>query len=146
MSDDCIVDASVAIKLFLDEPLSDRADTLFDYLANDPFVLFYAPDLLFVECANILWKYARRYGYPADNARQDLIDLTEIRLNVVPIQELVADALEIALVYGVTAYDATYVALSQRLALPLVTAGEPLIQRLSGTEFDLRWLGAWPQG
>ena len=59
MSYDCVVDASAGIKLFLDEPLSERADTLFDHLSDDPPARFHVPDLFFVECANILWKYAR---------------------------------------------------------------------------------------
>jgi hypothetical protein len=32
----CMVDASVGIKLFLAQELSDRADALFAYLAPDP--------------------------------------------------------------------------------------------------------------
>jgi len=49
-----VVDASVAIKLFVDEQFSERADALFAHLASDPPIHLYVPDLLFVECANIL--------------------------------------------------------------------------------------------
>ena len=69
MIGDCVVDASVAIKLFVDEESSEQADKLFEQLASDPPTRFYVPDLLFIECANILWKYVRNYGYPAENAR-----------------------------------------------------------------------------
>jgi predicted nucleic acid-binding protein len=51
---DCVVDASVGIKLFLKEPLSERADILFSRLVDDPPARFYVPDLFFVECANVL--------------------------------------------------------------------------------------------
>jgi predicted nucleic acid-binding protein len=144
MSYDCVVDASVGIKLFLDEPLSDRADALFGHLADDLPVRFHVPDLFFIECANILWKYARYHGYPLENARQDVADLCDLGLRAVPIPELVEEALQIALDRSVTAYDASYVALARKLPLPLVTADEPLARRLAGTEFDVRWLGDWP--
>ena len=76
-----------------------------------------------------------------NNARQDAADLRGLGLRVVPTQELVEEALQIALDQGITAYDASYVALAGKLTLPLVTADEPLTRRLAGTEFDVRWLG-----
>ena len=144
MNYDCIVDASVGIKLFLDEPLSERADALFDHLAEEMPANFYVPDLFFIECANILWKYVQYHGYPRENARQDVTDLGNLNLRAVPTQELIEAALQIASDYGITAYDASYVALSQKLDLPLVTADEPLARRLASSEFDVRWLGNWP--
>ena len=144
MSYDCVVDASAGIKLFLDEPLSERADTLFDHLSDDPPARFHVPDLFFVECANILWKYARYHSYPLENARQDVTDLRGLGVRAVPTQELIEDALQIALDQGITAYDACYVVLAAKLALPLVTADEPLACCLAGAAFDVRWLGDWP--
>jgi hypothetical protein len=40
----CAVDAGVGIKLFLVEPLSDRADALFAHLGEEPPAEFYVPD------------------------------------------------------------------------------------------------------
>jgi len=74
------VDASVGIKLFLVEPLSDRADALFAHLVTEPLTHFYVPDLFLAECANVLWKYVRRFGYPAENAMQNVADLTALAL------------------------------------------------------------------
>lgn len=67
--------ASVGIKLFLVEPLSDRADALFNHLAQAPPARFYVPDLFFIECTNILWEYTRRFGYPQEAAQRDIADL-----------------------------------------------------------------------
>ena len=144
MSLDCVIDASVGIKLFVIEPLSDRADALFAHLTDDPPVRFYVPDLFFIECTNVLWKYVRRFGYPLESARQDVADLTGLPLRVVSTGALADGALEIAATHGITAYDAAYVALAQRLSLPLVTADEVLVRRLANTPFDVRWLGEWP--
>jgi predicted nucleic acid-binding protein len=138
---ECVIDASVAIKLFVVESLSDRADILFDQLAKDPPARFYVPDLLFVECANILWKHVRRYGYPAERAREDVADLRALTLHSVSTADLIYEALAIALAFEITAYDACYVALATRLSLTLVTADEALIRKLDGTGYDIQWLG-----
>ena len=144
MSRDCVVDASVGIKLFLIEPLADRADALFASLAVTPPARLYVPDLFFIECTNVLWKYVRRFGYSPGAAQQDVADLVRLSLHVASTAILAEDALSLALEYGLTAYDGAYVALADMLSLPLVTADEALIRRLEGTGLDIRWLGEWP--
>ena len=141
---DCVVDASVGIKLFLVEPLSDRADALFAHLTAMPPARFYVPDLFFIECTNILWKYVRRFGYPPEAAGQDVADLTRLPLQVVSTADLAEAALALAVAHEITAYDAAYVALTRRLSLPLVTADEALARHLAGADLDVRWLGKWP--
>ena len=145
MDVDCVVDASVGIKLFLVEPLSDRADALISHLIATPPARFYVPDLFFIECTNILWKYTRRYGYLPETALQDVTDLTRLPLQAVSTADLAETALALAVAHEISAYDAAYVALAQRLSLPLVTADETLVRHLVGTEMDVRWLGAWPE-
>ena len=142
---DCVVDASVGIKLFLIEPLSAQADVLFDHLADDPPSRFYVPDLFFIECVNILWKYAQRFGYAAEAAAQDVADLVSLPLETVSTAALAEDALAVAVRHGSTAYDSAYVALARRLSLPLVTADEALVRRFDGTGLDVRFLADWPQ-
>jgi predicted nucleic acid-binding protein len=44
-----VIDASVAIKLFVSEPLSDKADTLFSFHDSNPSTRFYVPDLFYIE-------------------------------------------------------------------------------------------------
>ena len=141
---DCVVDASVGIKLFLIEDLSERADALFDHLSNEPPARFYVPDLFFIECTNILWKYVRRFDYPSDVAEQDVADLVRLPLQVVSTAVLVASSLALAVEHGSTAYDAAYVALARHLSLPLVTADEARVRRFAEAEADVRFLGRWP--
>jgi predicted nucleic acid-binding protein len=141
---DCVLDASVGIKLFLSEPLSDRAHSLLNHLEDDPPSHIYVPNLFFVECTNILWKYVRRFDYPSALAQANIADLTKLRLHSIPMQVLVGDGLAIAVQYGSSVYDSAYVALSRQLTLPLVTADEALARRFSGTGFDVRFLGDWP--
>ena len=140
MNRDCVIDASVGIKLFLVEELSDQADRLFNQLREDPPPQFYVPDLFFAECANVLWKYVRRYGFSAQNARQDVADLRALELVAISSTDLLESALELALAHDITVYDATYAALAAQLELPLVTADASLVRKLKGSGVDVRAL------
>ncbi len=141
----CVVGASVGIKLFLVEDGSEAAHRLFAKLTPNvtpetPPARFYVPDLFFVECGNILWKYVRRYGYAAGSARQDMADLQALRLQTVSTADLLTPAFELALQYDLTTYDACYAALAQQLSLPLITADVPLTRKLAGSGIDARTL------
>ena len=140
----CVVDASVGIKLYIAESLSERADALFLQLATDPAAELVVPDLFYVECANILWKNVRRTGLPASQARRAVAELAKLGLRRVSTLELIPGALAIALSHSITAYDACYVALTSRLDIPFVTADERLARQLAETSYDVRWLDDFP--
>ncbi len=77
--------------------------------------------------------------------------LVRLPLQTVSMAALAKDALALAVQYGSSAYDAAYVALAQRTALPLVTANEALVRgalvrgalvrRFDATGLDARFLG-----
>lgn len=138
----CIVDASVAVKLYLAEPLAKEAAALFGLLA-DPVNVFHVPDLFYVECANIFWKYVQRHLATATQVTSNLTSLKALPLHRTPTFDLVDDALPLALAQSITAYDASYVALAQRLGLSLITADQKLEQKLAAAGFSVTWLGAW---
>lgn len=96
------------------------------------------PSASLSECTNILWKYVWRFDYPAENARQDVIDLRDLALTTVSTADLIKPALELALKHNITAYDASYVTLAEQLALPLVTADTTLVDKLTGSNIDVR--------
>jgi predicted nucleic acid-binding protein len=89
-----ILDASVGIKTRVAEPLSDRAAAIIRTL--DHGTTLGVPDLFFVECANVLWKYVRRIGYGAQKARADLERLLDLPLAVTPTADLAVEALDLA--------------------------------------------------
>jgi predicted nucleic acid-binding protein len=131
-----VVDASVGIKLFVDEEYSDKVHALFEQLAADVPAVLYVPDLFFIECTNILLKYTRRFGRPLEDSRSDLVDLGRLSLRVVPTAELMEDALLLAVELNITAYDACYAVLASRLAVPLVTADKLLTKAVGAL-----WIG-----
>ncbi len=126
----CVLDASVGIKLFIEEEFSDKVQDLFAKLAEDPQAEIHVPDLFYIECANILLKYTRRYKRPIEDSLADLEDLNKLALTVTSTADLIEDALLLANERNLTAYDACYAVLAQRLNLPLVTADAPLAKAI----------------
>jgi predicted nucleic acid-binding protein len=123
-----VVDASVGIKLFIDEPLSDIAHALFEKLTVDPPAELFVPDLFYIECTNILLKYMRRFGRSLEDSRADLADLTLLAIKSTPTLDLMEDALVLANEKNLTAYDACYAILAKRMDIPLITADEPMVK------------------
>lgn len=136
-----VIDASVGIKLFIAEPFSDKVDAIFAHLTLPLPARLCVPDLFFIECANILWKHVQRFGYAASKARADVTDLATLRLERYATYALAAAALDLAVTYRLTAYDACYVALADRLKMPLLTADDKLARGLAGSPFNVVWIG-----
>ncbi|HTC20455.1 MAG TPA: type II toxin-antitoxin system VapC family toxin [bacterium] len=136
-----VVDASVGIKLFITEEYSERAEALFGPLGGDPSMEMFVPDLFYAECANILWKHVRRFGYPASEARRDISQLGGLYLKVVSAARLIPKALDLALRWEISAYDGCYVALAEELKSPLVTADEKLFKRIRNGSASVKWIG-----
>ena len=125
-----VVDASVTILLFVDEPQSPNAWKLFWRLAEPDPLPFFAPDLMYVECANILWKYNQRFGYGPRQAQKNLEELAKLQIESVPTRGLCLKAYALAQKQGVTAYDACYVVLAQELGCPLITMDQGLVEKI----------------
>src|SRR3954447_25846873 len=99
-----VIDASVAVKVFLPEPLSAEATTLLGFGSN-PANQFHVPDLFFAECANIFWKQVQRGNASAFQVQADIARLRAWPLTATPTFDLVEDALTIALARMTSAYD-----------------------------------------
>jgi len=133
----CVIDASVGIKQFVPDPLSSKVDQLFAHLTIAQ-TEFFIPDLFFIETANILWKYVRAGLYSVADIPADLASLKSLSLQVVSNAELMEEAVNIAVAYGISAYDASYVALAHRVSAPLLTLDKRLVNTLATAPYDVR--------
>ena len=137
----CAVDASVGIKLVITEALSGQAHALFAHLAHDPASRFLVPELFYLECANVLWKHIQRSGYPLADAQVSLAALSALALLQIQTRPLTGDALAIAANYGISVYDACYVATAQHAGVPLITADSKLVAKMAGSPHTILDLG-----
>ncbi|MBW4681103.1 MAG: type II toxin-antitoxin system VapC family toxin [Microcoleus vaginatus WJT46-NPBG5] len=133
----CVVDASVGIKQFVPDPLSSKVNQLFAHLTI-PGTEFFIPDLFYIEIANILWKYVRAKLYAVADVPADLASVKSMSLRVTSTAELMKEAVNIAINYGISAYDASYVALSLRVTAPLLTLDQKLVNSLATAPYDVR--------
>ncbi len=132
----CVVDTSVCIKQFISDSLSAKAQQLFAYLANSSNQI-YVPDLLYIESANVFWKYVRAGQLTASQVQGNLSNLKALSLQVVSMADLMEEAANIAIAYGISAYDASYVALSHRVSAPLLTLDRKLVNTLAIAPYNL---------
>ncbi len=137
-----VVDASVAIKWFVEEVHAEAARRL---LAD--VYLLYAPDLLWPESGNILWKKVQRGELTAPEARLIREGLEQVPLNITPSQLIFEPALELALDTGRTIYNSCYLALAMLMESPLVTVDQRLFNALRQTDYapHLLWIEALPE-
>lgn len=119
-----VVDASVAAKWLAPEPGSDAADAL---LEDDLF----APDLLYAEVANILWKKVSRGEMTPQAAELAARWLLQVPLRMHDGAGLLLRSTVLARQLNHPAYDCFYLALAERLDCRLVTADRRLHARCS---------------
>ena len=125
-----LVDASVAIKWVIAELAHERAAALLDYDLM-------APDLLFLECANILWRKVRLREINEAEAAAAAVALEAAELSVVAAKPYFRRALEIATELDHPAYDAVYLAVAEVSGIRMITADSRLLRKVrqSGSRF-----------
>ncbi len=116
-----VVDASVVLKWFVPEIHSEAARRLLAAAHQ-----YLAPDLLFPEVGNAIWKKVRRGELTAEEGQRLAADISTIAVETVSTRGLMIDAHALAITTGLTVYDAMYLALAVRLKTELITADDKL--------------------
>ena len=122
-----VVDASVAVKWFVPEELSADARVL---LTTEYELL--APDLLWAELGNVLWKKHRRRELDPRTAHRLLRDFSRVPIEFHASERWTEAALELAIRHGVTVYDGLYLALAAGNGCRVVTADRRLHKACQG--------------
>lgn len=128
-----VIDASVACKWFFEENLSAEARALAESDA-----VFFAPDMILVECANAAWRRVSGGTVPAKQARAFLEALPRWFESLVPSVRLHETAFEMACVLGHPVYDCQYLALAEREEMRMITADSVFIDMVSRSQWKNR--------
>ena len=125
-----VVDASVAVKWFLPESGSEQALSLFE-----SGTVLYAPDLMFAEITNVLWKRIQNTEITIEHATKRLSVLSLTNINTYPSKDLMTNALKLAVEYSHPVYDCIYLTLAIKLECPMITADIKFVNKFSNTQF-----------
>ena len=139
-----VIDASVLIKFYVPEILSDRAERLLAKVGNKDIDLL-APDLIYPEAGNILWKKQRLKELTHSEAEEITDAILSLPLTIEASKSLLPLAVDIAIVYGITVYDASYLSLAKVYETTLITADRKLVDVLANTDLkdSVIWLGSY---
>ena len=130
-----VIDASIAVKWFIPESHSVNALRLLDVGCE-----LLAPDLIFAEFGNVVWKKWMRKELEREVISPLLADLGRMRIRIVPTAALVDTAAAIAISYRRSFYDSMYLALADAVQGRMVTADGKLCNALRDTPLAGRLL------
>jgi predicted nucleic acid-binding protein len=133
-----VIDASVAAKWVVEEPHSAAAAGLLEWDAR------HAPDHWRAEAVNVLWSKVFHGDLTVADAQERMQLLLRAPIIDTPTIGLMPRAFAIATALMVTIHHSLYVALAEQRDIPLVTADQKLIRRLSadpGLARRLVWVG-----
>jgi predicted nucleic acid-binding protein len=120
-----VIDAGVALKWVVPEEDSEQA------LALRRRVLV-APDLLIVECANVLWKLARRNEISEEEAGFAAALIAGAEIELVPMRHYIEAATRVAIALDHPAYDCFYIAMAEAEGLKVITTDSRMLRKARG--------------
>lgn len=123
-----VIDASIAVKWFVNEKDSDKALRLrASYLNGD--VELVAPNLILYEVANAL-RFHPHYELTEANLLDSITALRDMQIAMDPTTDAWLQAFNASLSQDLSVYDAVYIAMSVVLDARLVTSDKKLFEKL----------------
>lgn len=126
MRDRAVLDSSVIAAVFFRDEASARAEKVIE--DHSPVTV----DIAMAEVANVAWKRTAFFDEPKSGAFRAMSLSRDFILGVcevIPSQELLDEAFEIATENQLTIYDSLFVAASVKTNVPLFTADRRLYER-----------------
>jgi len=141
---DLVIDSSISVKWFIEEDNSDIAQIILDEYESKN-ISFLAPNLIYAEFGNIVWKKQVFQGLDALDADRAVQKFKRISFTLTPVTVLFDDAYRIAVQYKRSFYDSLYLALSVRENCQFVTADEKFYNAVCRDFPKMVLLANWQQ-
>ncbi|MBE9191933.1 type II toxin-antitoxin system VapC family toxin [Gloeocapsopsis crepidinum LEGE 06123] len=135
-----VIDSSVLAKWLFPEPLQSQARALRQDWESSTVELI-APNLMFVEVGNIIWKKQRLGLITQEEATSSILDLLDLEIPTVESQVILAEAYSLAECFDRTVYDALYLALAQVNSANMITADLRLYNAVASKLDFVEYLG-----
>ena len=117
-----VLDTSALIRLYIpDGPIPVDMEHILDQFERDEVILL-APELLLVEVGQIMYKKWKQDLLLKEEALDLLNEITNLPIRLCVHHPLITRALEIAIEYAITVYDAHFLALAEMHGAILYTA------------------------
>ncbi len=128
----CVLDSSVALAWVLPGEGTDATEALLDEIAADGAI---ASGMWPLETANVLLQAEKARRITIDERRRSLTTLAALPIHIDPdtASQAFTRTLSLAETQGLTLYDASYLELALRLALPLASLDKKLRQAASAS-------------
>lgn len=124
-----VVDASVAVKWFVEE---DGRDSAMEIVRSGEILA--APDIVVFEVLNVLRRKQRQGLVDARQVTGAMEMMTLCFSHLIPSTELAREAVKLSMALDHSVYDCAYLACSSQLGAPLVTADHVFAAKIAGTK------------
>jgi predicted nucleic acid-binding protein len=124
-----VIDASIAVKWFVNEKDSDKALQLRSSYLNGVVELV-APNLILYEVADAL-RFHPHYDFTEANLFDSIDTLRDMQIAVAPTTDTWLKAFSISISENLSIFDAVYVAMSEVLNARLITSDKELVEKLN---------------
>lgn len=126
-----VIDASVALRWFVESPGSEAAVGLLD--GKEPLI---APDLVIAELVNAAWKLVRAGEITDEHGTRIAAATPSAFATLIGTPALATRAYSLARALAHPIYDCLYLALAEREKTRVVTADQRFLGRLAGTQWE----------
>ena len=128
-----MIDASVLIKFYVPEIFSDKAEGLLTRVEQGDVMLL-APDLIYPEAGNILWKKQRLKELTRSEVEEITDAIVSLPLKIEASKLLLPLAIDIGIAYKITVYDAIYISMARVYEIKMMTADRKLVDATAKTD------------
>ena len=123
MTDRYVIDTSILMQAYIKDTLTKEVTSLLSSLDGDDSPELHVMEIGLAEAANVIWKHEVIFEtITPDYAQRVIKNLRELPLHLHLAENHLQQALDIGRRQRLAIYDTLYIALAQKLEIPLITA------------------------